>query len=80
MCLVGVVVRRYIDFLIIITYPTPLVYVLFLQQLAIYSSCVTVDYVYWYKIRIASCPAVYCVRRACTRLSAIFLFFKGNIY
>ena len=51
MCLVGVVVRRYIDFFIIITYPTPLVSVLFLQQLAIYSSCVTVDYVY--KIRIA---------------------------
>ena len=29
MCLVGVVVRRYIDFLIIITYPTPLVCALF---------------------------------------------------
>ena len=31
MCLVGVVVRRYIDFLIILI-PTPIVSVLFLQQ------------------------------------------------
>ena len=31
MCLVGVVVRRYIDFLILLT-PTPLVSALFLQQ------------------------------------------------
>ena len=31
MCLVGVVVRRYIDFLIVLI-STPLVYALFLQQ------------------------------------------------
>ena len=31
MCLVGVVVRRYIDFLILLI-PTPLVFALFLQQ------------------------------------------------
>ena len=30
--LVGVVVRRYIDFIILLLIPTPLVYVLFLQQ------------------------------------------------
>ena len=32
MWLVGVVVRRYIDFLIILLIPTPLVLALFLQQ------------------------------------------------